>query len=134
MGNVEMTYERACEIVEACTANGVYQMLGATNGEPVPSLAEFTLAEMVEAQRVVRQTENDRQKADGLPRSFHVVCDDRLVAALYVAQNYPACSPDAAESVCLLPDGRAVFILDLSAELAARGREEDAAKPLELVR
>lgn len=107
-----MTYERAVEIVEACTANGVYHMLG-SRGREVPSIEDFSLAEMVEAQRVVRETEGARMKPVAGPQTFHVVCDARLVAALYVAQHFPGDDPDDANPVCLLPDGRAVFVLRL---------------------
>lgn len=112
-----MAYERAVEIVEACTANGVYHMLG-DRGREVPSLKDYSLADMVEAQRVVRETEDAARKPDGVSRSFHMVCADRLVAALYVAHHFPGEDAENPEAVCLLPDGRAVFVLDLSAEIA----------------
>lgn len=114
----EMTYERAVEIVEACTANGVYHMLGDRVRE-VPSLKDFTLAEMVEAQHVVRETENARMKPGAGPQTFHTVCADRLVAALYVAQHFPGDDPADAHPICLLPDGRAVVVLHMTEAMQA---------------
>lgn len=120
-----MAYERAVEIVEACTANGVYHMLGDC-GKDVPSLADYSLAEMVEAQRVVQETEVDRQKPDGKTRSFHTVCADRLVAALYVASHYPGQDGRDVDPICLLPDGRAVVVLDMREALAEAETTETA--------
>lgn len=106
----EMTLERAREIVGACVQNGVFLHLGARSGE-VPSLASMTLADMVEANRLVQASNRESNTPDGVRRRIQTVCDDRLLAALYVAHHFPGSAPDECEPICLLPDGRAVFVV-----------------------
>lgn len=107
----QMDYERAVEIVGACVQNGVYHMLG-DNGRPVPSIASYSLAEMVEANRIVREVDLATQEPGSGPRTIHMTCDDRLTAALYVAAHFPGSDPADPDIICLLPDGRGVFVLD----------------------
>lgn len=113
-----MSYERACEIVEACTALGVYHILG-DRGRELRSLKDFSLAEMVEAQRVVKETEDARTKPGAGPQTYHTVCADRLVAALYVATHFPGDDPSNVNPICLLPDGRAVVVIQMSEAMQA---------------
>ena len=69
---------RAREIVAACTAHE-YVRMGISQG-PAPDLTGYTLLEMVQAQQVVRAANTGSS-------SISMVCDDRLVAALYLAAN-----------------------------------------------
>jgi hypothetical protein len=104
----EMTMAQAREIVWACIAHVSYQM-GISN-DPPPSLREYSLGELLEANRRV---EAENKRVQNLPgrQSFHMTCADRLVAALYVAYWYPGDPPSSPEPV-VLANGNMVLIVD----------------------
>lgn len=69
-------------------------------GEPateIPACAKLTLAELVEANRVVREHREDGK--------IHMHCDDRIVAAMYAAWHY---EPDEHRPI-VVGAGRALF-------------------------
>jgi len=95
--NVEgMTPERAREIVDKCNAHIWYGM-GISENVP-PSLAEYSLAELMAANHMMAGEAGTTDNHDGT-KSLAVHCDDRLVAALYVLYHYPAQPPSAVETV-----------------------------------
>jgi len=69
-----MSAERAQEIAGRCNLH-VFWWSGAADGPP-PSLAEYSLAELLEANHIVRD------------EGVRCRCDDRLVAALYAVYHY----------------------------------------------
>jgi len=102
-----MDIERAEKIVGECIAHVLFRM-GVTD-EPPPSLAEYSLQELIDANRRVAE-ENDKQPTTGR-RTIRMKCDDRLIAALYVAYHYDANDPaDGVEPIVLLPGGKAVCV------------------------
>ena len=88
-----MEIERARELARWCMESRFYAM-GVRDKGPGPWPEGVTLAEMVEANRVVGE-HNDRQldgdpDGDAATRTVQVRVDDRAVAAIYVACNYQA--------------------------------------------
>lgn len=102
-----MTREEAETINGLCVAHGLYR-LGVVEDRPA-TLAPYSLAQLIEARDIVR-AENGVVKPGG-GRSFHTVCDDRLLAALYVAHHYDPVDPGRdIEPVAIVGD-RAVVVL-----------------------
>jgi hypothetical protein len=102
----EMDLDRARQIVAACVNHSLFRM--GVIEEPPPSLAEYSLGELLEANEMIR-AQNDEVDAAG-NRKIQIVCDDRLIAALYVLYHYEASELDdirliaanAANGVCCL--------------------------------
>ncbi len=103
----QMTLERAREIVAAMTGHK-YWKLGIVVAVP-QSLVDLSLAEMVEANRMVRE--------DG--KKVQTVYDDRLVAALYVLYHH---RPDMT-ILAIVHDGHCdrVDVLPVISDLEAEG-------------
>lgn len=101
-----MDIERAKEITKACTAHFFYRE--GLQKEPPPSLAEYSLAEMLEAQQVIKAA-----NGTGNGGTSTIFCDDRLVAALYVAYHYAADPTGDCEAKAVSLDGRGVFVFDM---------------------
>lgn len=102
-----MTRERAQQIVDACAAHTWYDM--GIREEPPPSLEEYSLRELLEANEMMAGQDGKTKNPDGSTNST-LHCDDRLVAALYVLYHYPPNEPGNVE--CVAHNGRAgVFVL-----------------------
>ena len=76
-----MDLNRAIEIVGICTQHVFYRE-GLIDKKP-PSLADVSLRELIEAHDLLR-VENDKPSVNG-QKVIYTVCDDRLLAAIYVA-------------------------------------------------
>ena len=97
-----MDLERAKEIVSAVNDRCFFKM---ELVEKVGSLKGVSLAEMLEAKRVVQDNNHDgeaRQKVEGGSRSISMTPDDRLIAAAYVMEHYPVDT----EAIVILPTTR----------------------------
>lgn len=79
-----MTPERAREIV-AAIADRSFMAMGISDKSP--SLEGVSLVDMLEAATVVEQANREAKTVDGM-RTFHVVPDDRLIAAVYALEHY----------------------------------------------
>lgn len=79
---------RAREINAALVAHAMYDM-GLRDEDP-PSLKGISLEEMIQATRILQKENRDN------PNGGSCVCDDRLIAALYVLTHYPASDGDEA--------------------------------------
>lgn len=102
-----MTRERAQQIVDACAAHAWYHM--GIREEPPPSLQEYSLRDLLEANEMMAGEDGNFKNPDGSTNSA-LHCDDRLVAALYVLYHYPPNKPGNVEPV--VHNGRAgVFVL-----------------------
>lgn len=105
-----MTLERAFTIHNACSA-AYFRYLGfASEGGDISGLS---LAEMVEAAAITRK-HGTIAHPDGT-QTVTAICDDRLLAALYVTENYPASEPDSAEPIITLGH-KAVVVVHLPEE------------------
>lgn len=76
-----MTEEQAKEIVVDCVSNALYGQDWMKN-KPTPSLAKYSLSELVEANHIVRDIQDDSR--------LWVHCDDRIIAALYTIYHHDA--------------------------------------------
>lgn len=116
-----MELEKAQKIVKACVAHRMYDM-GVVDEEP-PSLYEYSLRELLEANDRVRE-ENENQPKEGV-MSFQTVCDDRLVAALYTIYHYEAERGTSIEPICMLGE-KALLCARMTPETMVA---DDAASP-----
>lgn len=112
-----MTPERASEIVGAMI-NLKYQTMGLPVEPSNFELSMLSLADMVEANRIVREqtstSANENGNANGR-KTIQVNCDDRLTAAIYCALHYSPDDPSRAEVIAKF--GKAsVFVLDVPEE------------------
>jgi hypothetical protein len=103
---VEAQHSRSLEIVHACTETQLFAM--GISKEPPPSLDEYTLEDLIDAQRAIRE-ENARRTDGGVT----VVSDDRGIAALYVATHFDAEPADACEPIAVVGN-RAVVVVDVN--------------------
>ncbi len=108
-----MDLVRAKQINEACFQHVMWGM-GLTDKEP-PSLEAYSLQEMLDASRLVKADNVGRQEVT-------VVCDERLIAALYVLYHYPASSIESVEPIARRP-GAMVAVFRPEAESV--GETED---------
>lgn len=99
-----MTLTRAYQIVHDC--NAVYMATMGLLNFPPPSLKGYSLAEMIEAKGLVRAHEENQPA----PKTITCTCDDRLIAALYVACHWEGGDPKDCEAVVVC-DGNAVIVL-----------------------
>lgn len=98
-----MELARAHKIVGDCVQNAMRAM---GLYDDAPDLSGYSLEEMLEAGRLV-----SAENLDGPgPKEIHVVCDPRLLAALYVAHHYDGDAPNRAEPIAYGP-GTAVVVV-----------------------
>ncbi len=97
-----MTLERAHEIKGALVG---ISMVSMGLEEKCPDLSGYTLAEMVEAGKVIESAEKD-----GTP--ITVICDDRQVAAIYALVHHDA-EPRIAPKAILVADGKALVCVEV---------------------
>jgi hypothetical protein len=90
-----MTPDRAREIVNAINNRCLFKM-GLT--EKLPSLAGVSLAQMVEATQIVEAGNAARGAVRG-GHTIHMIPAERLIAAVYALENYPA----DGDAVVLMP-------------------------------
>ena len=113
-----MNYERAVEVNSAMLAVSYARMgLELNPGQPLPSLAGYSLAEMVEASCVLdaKDKEDAKTREPGEAYSITMRCDDRLVAALYTAANYDGQDEDSGNFEPLAEvDGKALILVKLA--------------------
>lgn len=86
-----MPLDRAHTINAACCDLVLRRIIGEPlPGETEPNIAKYTLAELLEAKRVIKAEEDRkaelRQPGEGY--TLHTTCDDRLLSALYACQHY----------------------------------------------
>lgn len=104
-----MTLEQAREINRLCCGHSLWLLGVSLRPE---SLADYTLSQLVEARDLVR-AQGETVDEQGR-RSMALTCDDRLLAALYVAYHYPA----RAELIAVSAEGVGVLNVDASEYLA----------------
>ncbi|HYE20127.1 MAG TPA: hypothetical protein VEA69_16895 [Tepidisphaeraceae bacterium] len=104
-----MTLADARAIVSDCLTHVWYRE--GLRDDPPASLAGYSLAQLVEANRIVRDDPGDRQP-DGTTRVM-MNCDDRLVAALYVATHYEPEDQRDATPIAILNNGGLFYIKGL---------------------
>lgn len=90
-----MTFDVALEIVGKCVAHVMFKM--GLEDTPPPSLVGYSLSDLVEANHLVRD-HNSQRNPDGTKTLF-MMCDDRLIAALYTATHYRPEPADEAEPI-----------------------------------
>lgn len=100
-----MTLERAYEINSAMLDFGL-RAIGLNKQVAQPSLVDVSLAEMIQCAPIIKEHE-DKQPADQ-PKTFTVVCDDRLVAAIYVSLHFP---PDSGSIIVIGEDFASALLL-----------------------
>ena len=96
-----MLPDRASEIVAAINAR-LFATMDIGDGA-LNSLADISLADMIEAKRVVEQANEasrDGPREPGESYSISMVPDDRLIAAVYCAERFPV---DGEEPILCLP-------------------------------
>lgn len=93
-----MSQERASTIVRACVANKLYSM-GLDDELPLP-LHDYSLSDLLKANHMIATANKNSD-------SHQMVCDDRLVAALYTIQNYEASPLDDMDPIARI-DGKAL--------------------------
>jgi hypothetical protein len=86
-----MPLDRANEINAACCSLALSQLgILPDPDRPAHSIADYTLAELLEASRAIQAAEEEAKKTrqPGEGYTLHTTCDDRLLAALYACQHY----------------------------------------------
>ena len=86
-----MTPELAAEINSAMVAHSMFAM-GLREARP-PSLARYTLRQMLDATEFVAAEDKAAVSVNG-SKTIRMVCDPRLVAALYTLYHYEAQDPE----------------------------------------
>ena len=100
-----MDLEKAKEISQKCSAHVWFQM-GLKEERP-PSLYEYSLEDLLNAQRVI--SEYNKTRTDGCAS---LLCADRLIAALFVAYHYAVEDPDRGEvTPIIFGNGNAVVVV-----------------------
>ncbi len=97
-----MTIERAHEIVAVCLAHFLYQE--GLNEKELPSLADYSLREMLEANEIV---ENLNQPGT---QTVYVHCDPRYLAALYVAHHFDPDPPKDCTPIAFGPKSAVLVV------------------------
>lgn len=95
-------------------------------------LREASLAELIAAGPAVKADDEGRPPAEDGSRTFSVVCDDRLVAAIYAFLHYalpPASSPHEPDFpiVHVTDTTHTYFLVSGARERAVEREDEDAA-------
>lgn len=103
------------EKINGATLEWALYKMGIIDHQP-ESIKEYSLRELIEARDVVNVANDEAQKATDGPRTIHTVCDDRAIAAVYVATHYesqPNGSDDIEPIVLISIDGNKVACLAL---------------------
>lgn len=107
-----MDRSHAAQIVARCIAH-VYFREGVID-EPPPSLEEYSLSELVEANKLIAGPAGTTENDDGT-KSIAMHCDDRLVAALYALTHYQAEPQDDLRPIVSIP-GKAICCIEVAEE------------------
>lgn len=83
-----MTGARALDIVSMVNDMAFCSMGLWEEGKPLRSIRDVSLAEMLEAKRIVEEKNALPLPPPGGARTIHCVPDDRLIAAAYVISHY----------------------------------------------
>jgi hypothetical protein len=85
-----MTEEEAERIVNLCVLHVAYTQgwIAKVDLDRLSQIREVPLADMVQANRMI--AERKSKPSTGGSRIIHATCDDRLIAAIYVAWHYDA--------------------------------------------
>ncbi len=96
--NRRMTINEAQEIMSICFKHSLF--CHEVIDEPPPSLAKYSLSDLLEAKGLVDEAKIEMMK-----------CDDRGLAALYVAYHFPADDIENVNFIAKSNDGRVVVVL-----------------------
>lgn len=102
-----LTLQKARAINKACCAH-VFKQMELIEEDP-PSLRNYSLLDLIEAKEALEQYNWDRTDS-----KLESVCDDRLLAALYVVYNYPGQDPNDIEDAICVGNGTAVITVKVS--------------------
>lgn len=97
-----MPHDRALQIVDAINARSFLCMGLRDDLDGLVPLVDVPLADMIAAAATV-EDENDRREAVDGRRMLHVVPSERLIAAVYVLENY---RPSGQAIAASMVDGR----------------------------
>jgi hypothetical protein len=120
-----MTLEEATEINSVCFYNSMIRF-GLDEGK-AKSLKPYTLGQLIEARDIIN-LENLKAQANPSPRTVTIVCDDRLLAALYAAEHYDP-EPMANAKPIVVIANRALLCVDIT-ELRRDAEEAEAMQDL----
>jgi hypothetical protein len=116
-----MDHERASKIVSA-TNRGAFVVMGIS--EEIPEwLGEVSLADMIEAKRVVEERDANQVPDENGCKSYSFKPDDRLIAAVYTLLHFEP----ANEAIVSDGRGRVLAVVDQSEVSRDEDDEEDAA-------
>jgi hypothetical protein len=104
-----MDRERAYEVNAAMVR---VQMFSMGLEEICPDVSVYSLAEMVQAARVIKAIEDAETSPDG-SQTITVTCDDRLVAAIYAMTHHDG-EPNGNPKPILVAHGKALVCVDVS--------------------
>jgi hypothetical protein len=108
MDNI-MTEEKAREIVGDMYETFLYFQIG---GKQKPKPLDYTLGEMVEANKIVAELNKTRiGNPSGKSVSIQMMLDDRLVAAIYCARHYEGGSLEKPKIITEV-DGKVLMLID----------------------
>lgn len=102
-----MSEARALEVTAACVAHNLARE-GLRDGE-LPDLSGVSLADLIEANRIVRELPGVKGENGMVSKPFN--CDDRFVAALYVALHYDGDDDAQAVTPVAAAGGKLVIVL-----------------------
>ena len=83
-----MNFETAEKINQACINHHFFQ-LGISDKEP-ENLSQYSLSDLLQAKQIIEHYNKIRTD-----RAKTIICDDRLIAALYTLYHYPANNEEA---------------------------------------
>jgi hypothetical protein len=109
-----MELEQAKEIVQACVHHTMHKM-GIIEEQP-PSLYEYSLRELLDANDQVKADNDSRRDLKG-PQSFQTVCDDRLVSALYTLYHFDGDQNGGRVEPIALANGKALICIRVTPEM-----------------
>ena len=104
-----MTLHEAKDLNGLMVTAGLWN-LGLPNRGEYPDLQPYSLAQMIEAARLVRAGNDEEDKKPG-NHTFTTVCDHRLIAALYVHAHYGVSQRDEDGIESIVSDGKKALVL-----------------------
>jgi hypothetical protein len=102
-----MTLDEAKKIMGHLVQCHFYFQIG---GDEKPAPINYGLEEMLEANRIIKQANDDAESVKGA-RYIHVTFDPRAIAAFYVASNYEGGSPEEPNVITMVND-RVLLMVD----------------------
>lgn len=103
-----MTLDEAKDVNGRLVSAGLWN-LGLPNRGEYPDLQAYSLEQMIQATRLVQGANDEQDKKPG-NHTFSTVCDDRLIAALFVHTHFAVCQQgeDGIESI--VSDGKKALV------------------------